>query len=85
MEWIKCTDRLPPDSRPTYSRPPVLACTARGRCQAMHYDHDMKDWYCAQGDGYGVYGDITHWMPMPLPPPEQERKEIADSLYPEED
>ena len=85
MEWIKCTDRLPPDVRPAYSRPPVLACTRRGARQAMHYDHDMKDWYCAQGDGYGVHGDITHWMPMPPPPAEQERKEIAEFLYPEED
>jgi len=64
MAPIPCTERLPASSEP------VLAF-ARGKWNKMHCFQDPDYgpyWECAQGDGYGVPRDVTHWMPLPPPP-----------------
>jgi len=75
-KWISVMDKLPetPD--------PVLAValhprSVKPRVYAMCYAEtrwsDEEDWAgswnCAQGDGYGIPTQVTHWMPMPMPPP----------------
>jgi hypothetical protein len=64
MDPIPCTERLPATSAP------VLAF-ASGEWNKMHCHRDEERgayWECAQGDGWGVPRDVTHWMPLPPPP-----------------
>ena len=56
-DWVKCSERMPE------LNVPVLAHTGSGMRIDKAYDF---------GDGVSfyedLYGDVTHWMPLPAPP-----------------
>ena len=60
-DWVKCSERMPE------LNVPVLVHTGSG----MEIDHTYDF-----GDGASfyedLYGDVTHWMPLPAPPTEVE-------------
>lgn len=63
-EWIKCTDRLPPNKEW------ILVARAEHVCEAFFYN----DCFCDQNPGLDFYAykmmDVTHWMPLPSLPEE---------------
>ena len=61
QEWISVNDRLP---EPTYC---VLVVGA--------YSEMAIDALGTDGEWMGMVEDITHWMPLPAPPKEKERKD----------
>ena len=66
MDWIKCSDRMPPLDRP------VLACTAAGVVQNAVYFFNgevWQDWH-ENWDALEEPGGepFSHWMPMPDSP-----------------
>ena len=71
--WIPCSERLPDliscKAGTAYSEK-VIVWTA-GR-KAMVCVWDGKDWFVPYGF-WEVWGkDVTHWMPLPEPPEEEE-------------
>ena len=69
MDWIKCTDRMPPDMEPV-----IVTVVWRGekRVETNVYHEDgcwKQDYDSMDGGGTDYYSDdeITHWMPMPKP------------------
>ena len=58
-DWVKCSERMPE------LNVPVLVHTGSGMRIDKAYDF---------GDGVSfyedLYGDVTHWMPLPAPPME---------------
>ena len=61
QEWISVNDRLP---EPTYC---VLVVGA--------YSEMAIDALGTDGEWMGMVEDITHWMHLPAPPKEKERKD----------
>ena len=65
-EWIPVTERLPEHFRP------VIVCRERGKGEYI-VEQGFKD----VGDWWKVYGtrtkNVTHWMPMPEPPKEEQK------------
>ena len=61
-DWVKCSERMPEIDVP------VLVHTGNG----MDIDHtyDFGDGVSFYDD---LYGEFTHWMPLPAPPLEVER------------
>ena len=61
-DWVKCSERMPEINVP------VLVHTGNG----MDIDHtyDFGDGVSFYDD---LYGEFTHWMPLPAPPVEVER------------
>lgn len=71
--WISCSERMPdliPCKAGTAYSEKVIVWTA-GR-KAMVCVWDGKDWFVPYGF-WEVWGkDVTHWMPLPEPPEEEE-------------
>lgn len=71
--WIPCSERMP-DLIPckagtAYSEKVIVWTTGR---KAMVCVWDGKDWFVPYGF-WEVWGkDVTHWMPLPEPPEEEE-------------
>ena len=68
-DWIKCTDRMPPDMEPV-----IVTVLWKGNkfVETEVYRSDgcwMKDYDSMDGGGTDYYSDdeITHWMSMPSP------------------
>lgn len=68
-DWIKCTDRMPPDMELV-----IVTAVWRGekRVETNVYHEDgcwKQDYDSMDGGGTDYYSDdeITHWMPMPEP------------------
>lgn len=59
MEWIKCSDRLPDDSKP------VLIMTD-SYMQTAFFERDDDLWLW--GDEAWSTQRVSHWMPLPEPP-----------------
>jgi len=71
-DWIKCTDRMPPDMEPVM----VTVRINDGGKQTwvdVRYNPEYKEWEQfadAVGDyweGLGKDYEVTHWMPYPEP------------------
>lgn len=68
MEWIKCSDRLPPLQEKEY-----LVC-AGDDVDIYWWKHfrttgRIKEWDWNDRDGFLDF-EVTHWMPLPNPPEE---------------
>lgn len=59
-KWISAKDR-PPEKSGWY-----LTYGPQRRCEVLHFDRPRIDW--ANEYAYGI--EVTHWMPLPLPPKE---------------
>ncbi|WP_105601353.1 DUF551 domain-containing protein [Cronobacter sakazakii] len=74
MEWIKCSERMPPDETPV-----LVNFNGEPRIGEIRWDHPTNEesyqsfryWDCPYNDGqsWEVF-DITHWMPLPAMPAE---------------
>lgn len=79
-EWIKCSERLPKEA-------PVMVCFLEPRFGVMtqeigvaYYDHpddyenpdDAQGWLFWLNDKEILGGGVTHWMPLPPAPTEEE-------------
>jgi hypothetical protein len=71
MEWIKCEDRLPEEDQniivyiPKFNDNHVIM---EGIYQGLS-DDGKENIFSDQFTTYH-YSNVTHWMPMPLPPEE---------------
>ncbi len=75
-EWIKVTDRLPEDFVDVL----VYCIDKQGFTYEVGEKYCAIDRYCKWQDGspssfrttaFG-YGEVTHWMPLPLPAKDEE-------------
>lgn len=76
MDWIKCTDRMPPKTMPVLVtvdagedyRPfviPDARWNEERRCFEVRDDNEsFYGWSTLR---YSYRGTVTHWMPMPKP------------------
>ena len=77
MEWISVEDRMPEESTDKillYGSPTCGACSPRKTIVQGRYSstyEDRTDLRFAFGE-YDCSIDVTHWMPMPEPPKENE-------------
>lgn len=69
MDWIKCTDRMPPDMEP-------VMVTVKGKCgkdimKDVMWSAQNGEWAYDDGTDCLVYLDadlaVTHWSPYPEP------------------
>lgn len=65
--WISVEKELPPENGKTQQSISVWA-TDRLMSGEFRYNFDTKTWTDMWGDPF----DITHWMPLPQPPREEE-------------
>lgn len=69
MEWIKVTDRLPPDMEPV-----MVTAYWKGNREVLpiaRYNEDLEQWEYSNAytDGWDDLNwcDVTHWAPWPEP------------------
>lgn len=76
MEWISVEDRLPELKGGTYASSDIVIVALEGRKQSdvMFYNREpvrgkaTERW---RDRNLNIYrGKVTHWMPLPEPPPE---------------
>lgn len=76
MKWISIKEEMPPDGRAVllcieidYSVGYIYTSGAfvGGRWK-LNESHDLLDTDCYEYSDGGYDDDITHWMPLPLPP-----------------
>lgn len=60
-EWVKCSDRMP-DEEGKDGR--ILVCCC-GEVKTGFYDFLSK---FSDADGYPLFTEVTHWMPLPAAP-----------------
>lgn len=64
MEWIKCSDRMPRDHEVV-----LVLDYSQSVNKGYWFDSEKmwwgSEWMCEEGD-------VTHWMPLPEPPKEEE-------------
>ena len=74
MEWIKCSEQLPPKMTPVLiaakSWGEWVICAAEWRCLCEKYP---VSWSCVGASGYEREDDfeddgVLFWMPLPDPP-----------------
>lgn len=60
-QWISCDERLPKER--------TCVLVTDGENMEITY-HNGTEWeMCDQyGNHYELYGGVTHWMPLPIPP-----------------
>lgn len=63
-EWISVKDRLPIDGGLVLGLRIDYYCP---KCVITEYDNDSKTWWLE----HIGYIEISHWMPLPLPPSEK--------------
>jgi hypothetical protein len=59
-KWIKCSERLPDDSR-------IVLVFSKGQLHFGSYNDWEKVWWIYEG-GNCFTAYVTHWMPLPEPP-----------------
>ena len=62
-EWISVKDRLPEPEKHY-----CLVKTTWGAHHIAYFDYDENKWF----SNYGLTLNVTHWMPLPEPPKEDE-------------
>lgn len=65
-EWININNRLPHNTNDVL----VIDDTCRMHVSCYFFVHDM--WIWEQRDDQLGMGKVTHWMPLPLPPKEEQ-------------
>lgn len=67
--WISITERLPDDGMW------VLCYCRTNQYDICHLQKQRKTWFDRSWSGYGFYY-VTHWMPLPDQPKEENDYEI---------
>ena len=63
--WISVSERLPPESQH------VVVWDSQNKIAVVAYRFDGNNYVMNAGDGYGFTEfAVTHWFPLPAPPPE---------------
>lgn len=63
-KWIPVTERLPRYNEEVLVYRPKMAMKIYVSSYEGYYGEDDDEWH----EGWGICGDITHWMPLPEPP-----------------
>ncbi len=68
-KWISVEDRLPPDKGKS-----ILVANGHGYVRILAFwNKDDAGWkWIDQNGHFKHFNDITHWMPLPEPPKEEE-------------
>ena len=66
-QWMPVEEELPPENGKTQQSINVWATNGLTSGE-FRYNFDTKTWTNMWGDPF----DITHWMPLPVPPQEEE-------------
>jgi hypothetical protein len=71
MEWINTTDKFPDQTPATENKTDtetdtVIVHDYDGTITTGFFCHEEDNWYLE--DGSDIFGNITHWMPLPNPP-----------------
>ena len=70
MEWIKCSERMPPNSLDVTLFSPTLG-VFNGYFWPSKIGSESVGFYSNSGEhDDGLKADVTHWMPLPPPPAE---------------
>jgi len=82
MEWIKCSDRMPTDPNAGYLTVVIphspFKDAPKGKPRVVGFlelSPSRDVWICEADNGFRYieyWGEVTHWMPFPEPPKEDE-------------
>jgi len=64
--WIPVSERLPKTEQPVQVYMPKLYMSVQTGFYTKYYGEDDGEWY----EHWVASGDVTHWMPLPEPPKE---------------
>ena len=77
-EWISVNDDLPQKSDHIRTQTVLLWCLGQPKSpytlgygimnDGINYPFTIKNWVSTDSGCNIIYGDITHWMPLPEPP-----------------
>ena len=77
-EWISVKDKLPEKSDSVRTQTALLLCTGQSKSRytlgygimddGVNYPFTIRKWVSTDTGCNIIYGDVTHWMPMPKPP-----------------
>ena len=59
--WISCKDRLPEDTT-------CVLVTDGESIEITFFDGEEWEMYDGNDEHICIYGGVTHWMPLPIPP-----------------
>ena len=66
-DWIPCSERLPEDGER------ILICVHLASHESVQLDTCIEDGgYMYLDSGYSFGKEVTHWMPLPTPPKEED-------------
>ena len=72
-KWISVKDELPPRERN------ILAVNGHGRIKILAFwKKEEKRWTWIEDSRFTHWNDITHWMPLPEPPDDEQNKTKED-------
>lgn len=76
-QWIPVGERLPENDFEKHwkNRKHYLVCTEHGRTTVARFGSKEYPWWVDGHDSVvcrGNFGNVTHWMPLPEPPKENE-------------
>lgn len=78
MNWISVKDNIPEDKqavlavgRPHYKYE-EMACSSNIEVKYIIYDEEKKEWTISDHCCDEILLNVTHWMPLPKPPQENE-------------
>lgn len=69
--WIPCSERLPDENNRW-----VLCLCVSGAMEVLKFDYTMWNWDAQYPGRCYMENYVTHWMPLPEPPKEEDDETI---------
>lgn len=66
--WIPCSERLPDENNRW-----VLCLCVSGAMEVLKFDYTMWNWDAQYPGRCYMENYVTHWMPLPEPPKDEQR------------